>query len=221
MDAPKTLAIESECVARRGLLSLPHMKDLASLVDKMRNGKGPSYKIPDFDPLDGGSSARVLFLLEAPGPKAMTSGFVSRNNPDETAKNFFLLNEEAGIDRRHTVTWNAVPWYIGSGKKIRPAKHQDVREADEWLKELLETLHQLRIVVFVGQKALHAQGVVQGHRPQIEVMAMPHPSPLFINRASGNRERVLASLMALSARIAAIDGNRLAQLDPLQHAPEA
>jgi len=71
------------------------------------------------------------------------------------------------------------------------------------------------------QKALHAQGVVQGHRPQIEVMAMPHPSPLFINRASGNRERVLASLMALSARIAAIDGNRLAQLDPLQHAPEA
>jgi hypothetical protein len=219
MDAPKTLAIESERVARRGLLSQPHMKDLVRLVDRMRNAKGASYKIPDFDPLDGGSNAQVLFLLEAPGPNAVASGFVSRNNPDETAKNFFLLNNEAGIDRRHTITWNAVPWYIGSGTKIRPAKHQDVREADEWLKELLATLHALRIVAFVGQKALHAQGVVQGYRPQIEVMAMPHPSPLFINRALGNRERVLASLMRLSACIAAIDGDPFAQADPLQHAP--
>ena len=40
--------------------------------------------IPHFDPLDGGSNAQVLFLMEAPGPKASASGFVSRNNPDET-----------------------------------------------------------------------------------------------------------------------------------------
>ena len=205
VDAPKTLATESERTARAALLSQRHVKDLVHLVERMRRAKGQGYEIPDFDPLDGGTEAQVLFLLEAPGPKAVTSGFVSRNNPDETAKNFFLLNAEASIDRRRTVTWNAVPWYIGSGKKIRPAKRDDVREADEWLIELLGTLHQLRIVVFVGQKALHAQGVVRSARPDIELMAMPHPSPMFINRASGNRTRVLAVLQELSARITASD----------------
>ena len=205
MDAPKTLASHPERAARTALLSQPHMEALARLVEKMRQAKGPSYEIPDFDPLDGGSNAQVLFLLEAPGPKAVASGFVSRSNPDETAKNFFLLNDAAGIDRRRTITWNAVPWYIGSGTKIRPAKRDDVREADQWLKELLATLHQLRIVVFVGQKALHAKGVVQGCRPDVEVMAMPHPSPMFINRASGNTERVMAALKELAARMAASD----------------
>ena len=144
MDAPKTLGDEPERAARTALLSRPHFEDLARLVERMRRAKGPSYKIPDFDPIDGGSGAEVLFLLEAPGPKAVTSGFVSRNNPDETAQNFFLLNAEAQIDRRRTVTWNAVPWYIGSGMKIRPAKRDDVREADEWLKQPLATLHRLR-----------------------------------------------------------------------------
>jgi uracil-DNA glycosylase len=208
VDGPKTLASEPERAARIALLSQPHVDILARLVARVRKAKGPSYKIPDFDPLDGGINAEVLFLLEAPGPKAVSSGFVSRNNPDETAKNFFVLNEKAGIDRRRTITWNAVPWYIGSGAKIRPANRDDVREADEWLVELLATLLQLRFVVFVGQKAQHAQGVVRGYRPDVEVMAMPHPSPMFVNRTSGNRERVLTALQELSARMAASDAPR-------------
>jgi uracil-DNA glycosylase len=205
VDAPKTLASEAERAARTALLSQPHAKALASLVEQIRSAKGPNYKVPDFDPLDGGSNAQVLFLLEAPGPKAVASGFVSRNNPDETAKNFFLLNSEAGIDRQHTITWNAVPWYIGSGTKIRPATRDDVREADQWLKVLLANLPKLRIVMFVGQKALHAQGVVQGCRPDVAILSMPHPSPMFINRAAGNRNRVLAALQDLSVRMAASD----------------
>jgi uracil-DNA glycosylase len=202
MDAPKTLANQSERAARNSLLARPHMTDLVHLVGRIRQAKGQDYKIPDFDPLDGGISAQVLFLLEAPGSKAVASGFVSRNNPDETAKNFFLLNEEARIDRQRTVTWNVVPWYIGSGTKIRPAKRDDVREADDWLKELLATLRKLRFVVFVGQKALHARTIVRDCRPDVEVMTMPHPSPLFVNHASCNRARILAALQELSARMA-------------------
>lgn len=203
MDAPKTLASEAERATRIALLSQAHIQVLAQFVEGMRQAKGPSYKVPDFDPLDGGINVQVLFLLEAPGPKAVASGFVSRNNPDETAKNFFLLNREAGIDRSRTVTWNAVPWYIGSGTKIRPATRDDVREADEWLKALLACLPRLSVVVFVGKKAQHAQDVVQRCRPDVEVMAMPHPSPMFINRAEGNRVRVLAALQELAARLAA------------------
>jgi hypothetical protein len=66
-------------------------------------------------------------LLEAPGGRAVGSGFVSRNNPDETAKNFFLLNQEAGLPRSRTVTWNVVPWYVGSGEKIRAVTDADIR----------------------------------------------------------------------------------------------
>jgi uracil-DNA glycosylase len=202
MDAPKTLASEFERAARTALLTQPHVESLVRLVERMREAKGPSYKVPDFDPLDGGINAQVLFLLEAPGPKAVSSGFVSRNNPDETAKNFFLLNEKAGIDRRRTMIWNAVPWYIGSGTKVRPAKRDDVREADEWLKALLATLQQLQIVVFVGQKAMYAQGFVHSCRPDVQVMKMPHPSPMFINRAPDNRARVLAALQEISVLMA-------------------
>lgn len=201
MDAPKTLAAESERKARTDLLSRPHVRALSALVARMRDTKGPDYGIPDFDPLDGGVDARVLFLLEAPGPKAIASGFVSRNNPDETAKNFFVLNAAAGIDRRSTVVWNAVPWYIGSGSRIRPARRDDVREADSWLVELLGHLPRLRFVVFVGLKARHAEGVVHATRPDVALMTMPHPSPMFINRAPGNRDRVLAVLRSLAERI--------------------
>lgn len=207
MDAPKTLASETERAGRIAMLSPPHISDLAYFVQRIRDAKGSSYQIPDFDPLDGGSNAQVLFLLEAPGPKAVISGFASRNNPDETAKNFFLLNEEASVDRRLTITWNAVPWYIGSGTKIRPARRDDVREADIWLKELLAALHELRFVIFVGQKSLHARGVVQDSRPTVQIMTMPHPSPMFINRDPRNRARVLAVLQELSVLMARGDSH--------------
>jgi uracil-DNA glycosylase len=205
MDAPNTLASANERLERAALRTQPHMRGLADFVQRIRDAKGPGFHVPDFDPLDGGDRAQVLFLLEAPGPKAVSSGFISRNNPDQTAKNFFLLNEEAGIARGRTIIWNAVPWYIGSGTKIRPARRDDVREADEWLKELLGTLVSLRFVMFVGQKALHAQGIVRDYCPTVKVLTMPHPSPLFINRAPENRARALAELKELSAQIATGD----------------
>lgn len=201
MDAPKTLANEAECKARSNLLSQPHMQGLMQLVERIHVAKGIGFEIPDFDPLDGGIDARVLFLLEAPGRKAIKSGFVSRNNPDETAKNFFLLNLEAGIGRRQTVIWNAVPWYLGSGIRIRPARHEDIREADRWLEELLALLHQLRFVVFVGKKSLRAKDVVRISKPQVEFMEMPHPSPMFVNRSVGNRSRIFSVLQKLSCRL--------------------
>jgi len=51
----------------------------------------------------------------------MSSGFISRDNPDPSARNFRALLAGAGIPREKTVLWNIVPWYIGSGVKIRPA----------------------------------------------------------------------------------------------------
>jgi uracil-DNA glycosylase len=201
-DAPKTLAGESERTQRAMLLAQPHAQPLARLVQAMRDARGEGFAIPDFDPLDGGTGARLLFLLEAPGPKAVQSGFVSRNNPDETARNLYLLNAEAGIDRRLTAIWNAVPWYIGSGTRIRPADRSDIRSADEWLAELLVTLKHLRIVVLVGRKARHAETVVRASRPDALMETMPHPSPMHVNRSPGNRDLLRARMGHLADLLA-------------------
>lgn len=161
-------------------LAQQHMVSLTRFVERLRVAKGQDFEIPDFDPWDGGVNAEILFPLEAPGARAVKSGFVSRNNPDETAKNFHLLNAQAGIDRRRTITWNAVPWYIGSGSKIRPAARDDVIAASDSLIELLGLLPRLRAVVFVGKKALFAKRLVETRCPTLMTFSIPHPSPLYI-----------------------------------------
>jgi uracil-DNA glycosylase len=149
----------------------------------------------NFDPCDGGVTAECLFLLEAPGAKAVGSGFISRNNPDETASNFFAVNAEAGIPRSRTVTWNAVPWYIGSGTRIRAATGRDLRDAERFLGELISLLPHLKVIVLVGQKAQRLRTSVQQLAPSVPVLSCPHPSPLSFN---GRPERRIEMLTCLA-----------------------
>lgn len=197
-DTPKSLAHPNERANRLALIKSPHVAPLNDMVKALRDEFGPQYQIPYFDPLDGGTSAECLLLLEAPGPKAVASGFISRNNPDETARNFFLLNQQAGIDRSRTVTWNVVPWYVGSGTKIRAANATDMRSARAALSTLLSLLPHLRVVALVGAKAQRVRAAIS---PTMQVFAMPHPSPMFVNRAPGNRERILAVLREFASTV--------------------
>jgi hypothetical protein len=105
-DLPKVLADPKARSGRRAKLHEPHIAPLTAYVEALRHEVGPSAAIPDFDPWDGGVDAEILYLLEAPGPQAVASGFISRDNPDETAKNFFQLNQQSGISRKRTITWN-------------------------------------------------------------------------------------------------------------------
>lgn len=61
---------------RRALLALPHVAPLAFYTSSLR----VHGDVPDFDPLDGGINAEVLFLFEKPGPMASGSGFISRDS---------------------------------------------------------------------------------------------------------------------------------------------
>ena len=194
IDRPKLLADAAARLSRSEQLGQPHVAPLTAFVAELRAERGISANIPDFDPWDGGTEAELLFLLEAPGARAVASGFVSRNNPDETAKNFFELNREAGIPRRRTVMWNVVPWYIGTGTKIRPAKPVDVGASEFALRRLLALLPRLRAVVLVGRAAENAMATIQDTCPQARVFVSPHPSPLFVNRKPGNRDRLLSVL---------------------------
>lgn len=160
-DAPYTLDTAEEQQRRLAMLTLPHVKPLADYVAVLWSDLGDQYHIPNFDPCDGGIQARILFLLEAPGPKAKASGFVSRNNPDPTAKNLWNLIHDAGIARADTLIWNIVPWYVGTGKRIRPVNAADISQAMPHLKALLSLLPQLQLVVLVGRKAQSAEPQIQ------------------------------------------------------------
>jgi uracil-DNA glycosylase len=145
--------------------------------------------------------AECLFLLEAPGGRAVGSGFVSRNNPDETAKNFFQLNEEAGLPRGRTVTWNVVPWYVGSGTKIRAVNGSDIKASEPYLQELLRLLPALRAVVLIGRKAQRAKPVFERLAPECAIFQCPHPSPLSLNGRPQKRLEILRCLRALAAHL--------------------
>jgi len=77
---------------RRAMLGLPHVEPLTVYAAKLRERR--SVEVPDFDPLDGGVDAQVLFLFEKPGPMTAGqggtkvrsgSGFISRNCPGPAA----------------------------------------------------------------------------------------------------------------------------------------
>ena len=175
------------------LLEEPHQQPLRDYVEALRLERGSAYVIPHFDPLDGGTGARVLFLLEAPGPKVLQTGFISRDNPDLTARNLGELLEGVGLARADTLLWNTVPWYIaGEDGRFRAPNAQDIGQAREATQRLLSLLPRLEHIVLVG---VHAQ---KG-KPWLETLgrytlwAMGHPSPQ--NFAARPRVREAASEM--------------------------
>jgi uracil-DNA glycosylase len=121
--------------------------------------------------------ARILMLLEAPGPKAVKTGYISRRNPDPSARNMLALLAEAGIEDCDVLLWNIVPWYVGNGQRIRPVRVADIRQAGPWTEELVALLPRLETVVLVGKKAQRAAGWF----PDYRVLRTWHPSNLVFN----------------------------------------
>lgn len=199
-DRPYALADPQERKNRRGGLQEPHIVRLTAFVERLRATSGLDDAIPYFDPLDGGVAAEILFLLEAPGPKAVASGFVSRNNPDQTARNWCLLLEQVGIPRRASVLWNIVPWYLGTGSRIRGATAADIQAGLRTLPALLQLPARLRAVVLVGGSAQRAHRQIAQMVP-VPILHVPHPSPLFINRFPWNRRKLLAALRRVTSSV--------------------
>jgi hypothetical protein len=161
---------------------------------------GSGHEIPYFDPWDGGIDAEVLFLFEAPGPRAKGSGFISRNNPDETAKNFFEFNKDViSLSRKRTASWNIVPWYIGDGSRIRPATLTDIEAGVRSLNSLLDLLPKLKGIVLFGKKAQRGSDLIAKLRPTVRLFESPHPSPQVVNRSTENKEKICAVLREVAA----------------------
>lgn len=175
--APRSMRSPDVRAARRAILNLPHIAPLAAFAADLRERQ--SVEVPDFDPLDGGVNARLLFLFEKPGPmtsEAKTgrvgSGFISRDNDDPTAEATFRFMAAAGIPRQQTLIWNVVPGWNGTRKITRAELIAGVAEA----RSLLDLLPATRTVVLVGKKAARATSLFKA--AGYAVFTSPHPSPL-------------------------------------------
>ena len=173
-DAPRTLRLAEARDHRRSLLRDPHIAPLSQYVEQLRQRL--SSQVPDFDPQDGGVNAKILFLFEKPGPMTdelravrSGSGFISRNNDDQSAEATFRFMDLAGLARIDTVIWNVIPWWDGLIRFTGPDRLKALSEIDH----LLRLLPRLHTVVLVGRTAGRAAGHFQGLR----VVRSAHPSP--------------------------------------------
>jgi hypothetical protein len=128
------------------------------------------HVLPDMDPLDGGTGARVLLLLEKPGPQAARTGFVSRDNPSPTSAAIRAFLEEVGLPRADTLLWNAAPFWNGTIRLRAPERQDGFRH----LPALLALLPRLDTAILVGRHAAQAEPLLPRH---LRVIRSAHPSP--------------------------------------------
>ncbi len=138
---------------------------------------------PGFDPENGNESARFLFVLEAPGPKAKERRIVSINNNDQTAKNFRQQLKAAGIEQADIAVWNIVPWYLGNleGTRIRAANSDDIRKGLPYLGRVIKAMPKLQCIVLVGGKARGAHIWLSSFGTAARILSCHHPSPKVLN----------------------------------------
>ncbi|HEX2865325.1 MAG TPA: uracil-DNA glycosylase [Deinococcales bacterium] len=210
LDSPRSFREPLAVAARLARLEEPHVKPLTDYVLDLRQRVNDPEGVPFFDPADGGIHARVLFLLEAPGPKASASGvkrgsgLISSNNDDMTARNFFTLRDEAGLSREWIAAWNIVPWYVSAadGSKIRAVTPDEVRAGLRELGGLVRLLPRLRAVVPMGGPARRGWALRDpGLAPGVATIETWHPSPLSLNPHPERRDEVREA-MRQAARVA-------------------
>lgn len=184
-DRPRAFRTAEVLAERLRQLDEPRVAPLNGWVRQLRTRLGPDAIVPWFDPADGGIDARVLWLLEAPGPKATRerggSGIISCNNHDGAAENTWRARTEAGVDRHLVVHWNVIPYYLGTDTKIRAWKPGDVANAGPLLAELVALLPELRSVILGGEAA---QTGWRDHKPpgtRVREFPCPHPSVTNVN----------------------------------------
>jgi uracil-DNA glycosylase len=187
-DRPRSMRDASVRQRRKAMLDLPHVAPLTAYVAGLR--RRGTAEVPEFDPLDGGVDARVLFLFEKPGPmttessKRAGSGFISRHNDDATAEATFKFMEQAGIPRKLTVIWNVVPWWNGT----RKVTSRELCQGSACVEELVKLLPALSAVVMVGESAARAKQYLK--TTGLVLIVSCHPSPLVKARFRARWETI-------------------------------
>ncbi len=188
--------------AKRARLWEPHVAPINEFIDRIKSeirveqaAAGPDraspapVNVPYVDPDSGGVAAKVLFVLESPaGPAALGSGILSADNDDPTAKNVWKAYESSGMPRTLGLHWNAVPWYVGDGKKNAGITKAQVERGRRYLVELLTLAPSIRVVIALGKPAQRSVAGVADQLAQrgIELIEAPHPSPIPAGLTGGD-----------------------------------
>jgi uracil-DNA glycosylase len=195
---PAPLADPGVLAARRAALAEPHMAPLAAFAARLRAATG--RPVPDADPADGGTGARLLLLLETPGPAILRTALVSRDNPAPTAANLRRFLAAAGIARAETLIWNAVPFVIHApGARNRAPGTAERTAGLALLPPLLDLLSHLAVAVLAGRAAGAAAPALAATRPGLPVIPMPHPSPTYVCTSPEVPRRIAAALAEAAA----------------------
>lgn len=191
---PRSLAALADREERARMLDSPDFRSLKVYVDRIRSDRAsymPGKHVPHFDPCDGGTKAKVLFLMQSPGPAAIETGFISCNNPDPTAENMCLLLDNAGIRRDDIIIWNIVPWYLDhdEGGQLRAPTPGEIAEAAVYLPDLFSLLGNLKAIVLVGRRAQESESRLPSVAG-VTVFRANHPSPQNVNTRPGELRRI-------------------------------
>jgi hypothetical protein len=165
--------VVEDVTERLALLDLPAFAP----IEAWRRTIAKDRIVPHVDPLDAGTDATVLILLETPGPGSSPVRFVSRDNGSGTQRNLSRFLAEAGVPRRATLLWNCVPWVLEAGGERRAVRRDEMAEGLSLLPGLLTLLPRLRVAVLAGRVAARAEGTLRTIRPELVICAIPHPSP--------------------------------------------
>ena len=172
-DAPRTLADEAERARRLAMLDEPHIAPPTNFIRRLRATR-PELMIPNVDPLDGGTGARMIFVFEAPGSNTLETNFISRNNDDRTAEATFRFMQMAGIPRSETMIWNTGP---GWDRDITNSARTAGRDAAplRGFVEVLPRLGEAGVVLVGGAARRYAQPLVAERG--LLTFETVHPSP--------------------------------------------
>ena len=179
---------------REHRLSEPHVGPLMALISKWRS---TGLDVPSVDPADGGICAKALFLLESPGPRAVGSTFISRDNDDPSARNMRRELDEAGFTRADTLLWNVVPYYVATVERNRNASLAQIRRAVSCTQAFINLLPDLKAVVFCGRRAQAAAGLLNFNAARFYTF---HTGAMSYNRLRC-REDIRKTFSAVHARI--------------------
>lgn len=193
LDDPEVIKERCEALSEARVLPLEAWRQTLLIDGKV---------VPHFDPTDGGIDARLLLLLETPGPGAKRTRFVSRDNPSGTARNLRRYLDEAGIDRSDFILWNTVPWIMHpTGARNRILRKAEIDAGLATLPGLLALLPKLKVCLLAGRVATKAGQLVSGHDASIKVIPMPHPSPANVCTSPQVGERLRAAFSEAAAQL--------------------
>lgn len=198
VSRPRSLRDPEAVAARRALWQTK--PTLAALRDYVGDLSLHGRDTPAFDPTDAGTDARVMFVLEAPGPKSATtkgSGFISADNNDQTATNIWQARTDARLIDG-CIQANIVPWYLGTAS-VKPTP-LELADGSIRLRYLIDLLPSLDTVVLCGDYARqgwrrYVAGLFDGPGPV--VIETHHPSPQSLN--FGTRRAEFTAAVARAA----------------------